>query len=231
MPKGWAVRGCWPKRFRTPSTLTTTRPTNDGAQVINMSLGSTGRTQLPDSVAKLAARTIPAVVVVPTDEFTDPGNNADKDRCGSFVGAVVVAAAGNDGTAAIRRCPAVDGRTAGGRHGSAGLPPQSGHAAEEHCPTNGAAQLGAVRDQASPGRRSSCIAQRGAARQRLPLSRIRALPPQGRCACSALAHARPRGAAPRRAASACRPFIRSRRMANLIESAPLSAFARSHWIF
>ena len=37
-----------------------------------MSLGSTGRTQLPDSVAKLAARTIPAVVVVPTDEFTAP---------------------------------------------------------------------------------------------------------------------------------------------------------------
>jgi subtilisin family serine protease len=83
--------------------------TNDGAHVINMSLGSTSRTELLDSVAKLAACAIPAIVVVPADDFTDPGYNADKQRCGSFVGAVIVAAAGNDGTASIRQYPAAEG--------------------------------------------------------------------------------------------------------------------------
>jgi subtilisin family serine protease len=83
--------------------------TDDGAHVINMSLGSTSRTQLLDSVAKLAACAIPAVVVVPADDYTDPGYNADKDRCGKFVGAVIVAAAGNDGSAAIRQYPAAEG--------------------------------------------------------------------------------------------------------------------------
>jgi subtilisin family serine protease len=83
--------------------------TNDGAQVVNMSLGSTSRTQLLDSVAKLAACAIPAVIVEPADDFTDPGYNADKDRCGSSVGAVIVAAAGNDGGAAIRQYPAAEG--------------------------------------------------------------------------------------------------------------------------
>jgi subtilisin family serine protease len=83
--------------------------TQDGAHVINMSLGSTSRTELLDSIAKLAACAIPAVVVVPADDFTDPGYNADKDRCGSSAGAVIVAAAGNDGSAAIRQYPAAEG--------------------------------------------------------------------------------------------------------------------------
>jgi len=83
--------------------------TDDGAHVINMSLGSTNRTQLLDSVAKLAACAIPAAVEEPADDFTDPGYNADKDRCASSSGAVIVAAAGNDATDAIRQYPAAEG--------------------------------------------------------------------------------------------------------------------------
>jgi subtilisin family serine protease len=82
--------------------------TDDGAHVINMSLGSTNRTQLLDSVVKLAACAIPAAMGEPANDFTDPGYNADKDRCASSSGAVIVAAAGNDGTDAIRQYPAAE---------------------------------------------------------------------------------------------------------------------------
>ena len=83
--------------------------TDDGAHVINMSLGSLSRTVLLDSVGVLAACNIPAVIVVPTDDYTDPGYNADKQRCSVGSGALIVAAAGNDGSDAVRQYPAAEG--------------------------------------------------------------------------------------------------------------------------
>jgi len=82
--------------------------TNDGAQVLNMSLGSFGRTHLFDAVAKLVACSIPAITV-PGNEYTDPGYNGDRARCDAFGGAVVIAAAGNDGSKSVRQYPAAEG--------------------------------------------------------------------------------------------------------------------------
>jgi subtilisin family serine protease len=82
--------------------------TNDGVQVINMSLGSTSRTHLLDAVTQLAVCAIPA----PTDRentFTDPSYNLDRQRCDAFGGAVVIAAAGNDASNVVRQYPAAEG--------------------------------------------------------------------------------------------------------------------------
>jgi subtilisin family serine protease len=83
--------------------------TDDGARVINMSLGSLSRTQILDTVTKLATCAIPPRVVDPIDDFSDPGYNADKDRCNALGGAIVVAAAGNDASDAVREYPAAEG--------------------------------------------------------------------------------------------------------------------------
>jgi thermitase len=83
--------------------------TDDGAKVINLSLGSTSRTRLLDSIAQLTACAIPAVAVKPIDDYSDPGYNADKARCAALGGAVIVAAAGNDGSDEIRQYPAAEG--------------------------------------------------------------------------------------------------------------------------
>jgi subtilisin family serine protease len=82
--------------------------TNDGAQVINMSLGSVNRTHLFDAMAKLVACSIPAVTVLP-NEYTDPGYNGDRARCDAFGGAAVIAAAGNDASKSVRQYPAAEG--------------------------------------------------------------------------------------------------------------------------
>jgi subtilisin family serine protease len=83
--------------------------TDDGAKVINLSLGSTRRTQLLDGIARLTACAIPGEVVEPSDDYSDPGYNADKARCAVQGGAVIVAAAGNDGSDDIRQYPAAEG--------------------------------------------------------------------------------------------------------------------------
>lgn len=83
--------------------------TDDGAHVLNLSLGSLGRTRILDSVGQLAACAIPPVVVDPVDDFSDPGYNGDKDRCSLLGGAVIVAAAGNDASASLREYPAAEG--------------------------------------------------------------------------------------------------------------------------
>jgi subtilisin family serine protease len=82
---------------------------DDGAHVINLSLGSLSRTALLDSVGVLASCAIPAAIVEPADDFSDPGYNADKQRCAALGGAVVVAAAGNDGSDDVRQYPAAEG--------------------------------------------------------------------------------------------------------------------------
>ena len=84
--------------------------TDDGAQVINMSLGSPDRTKILDTVARLASCSIPAVPdpLEPADDLSDPGYNADKLRCGLRRGAALLAAAGNDASAS-REYPAAEG--------------------------------------------------------------------------------------------------------------------------
>ncbi len=83
--------------------------TDDGAHVVNISLGSYERTRLLDTVGRLASCSIPAEVLEPQDDFTDPGYNDDKARCAAWGGAVIVAAAGNDASASIRQYPAAEG--------------------------------------------------------------------------------------------------------------------------
>jgi subtilisin family serine protease len=85
--------------------------TNDGASVINLSLATTQRTHLMDTISLLVSCTTqdPAVAgAEPPIDISDPGYNGDKDRCAHQGGAVVVAAAGNDGTDALREYPAAE---------------------------------------------------------------------------------------------------------------------------
>lgn len=82
--------------------------TNDGARVVNLSLGSSSRTEMLDAVAKLSACSFP-LVPTPTEDYSDPGFDGDKARCASFNGAVFVAAAGNDGSKKVKEYPAAEG--------------------------------------------------------------------------------------------------------------------------
>lgn len=82
--------------------------TNDGARVVNLSLGSTSRTEMLDAVAKLAACSFPAIPT-PTEDYSDAGFDGDKARCASFKGSVVVAAAGNDASKKVKQYPAAEG--------------------------------------------------------------------------------------------------------------------------
>jgi len=82
--------------------------TDDGAHVINLSLGSVSRTHLMDTIARLASCTF-LVPPVRAAEFTDPGYNADKQRCAGNRGAIIVASAGNGSSASEREYPAAEG--------------------------------------------------------------------------------------------------------------------------
>jgi subtilisin family serine protease len=84
--------------------------TDDGAHVINLSLGSRERTEVLDTVAHLASCSFPAVPdpLDPEADVSDPGYNADRERCSYSSGAVVLAAAGNDASRR-REFPAGEG--------------------------------------------------------------------------------------------------------------------------
>jgi subtilisin family serine protease len=83
--------------------------TDDGAHVINLSLGSTSRTEILDTLARLGSCAIPEVITKPADDYSDPGYNPDKQRCSTQRGALVIAAAGNDASADLRQYPAAEG--------------------------------------------------------------------------------------------------------------------------
>jgi Subtilase family len=84
--------------------------TDDGAHVINLSLGTPERTEILDTIARLASCSVPVVPdpLEPESDVSDPGYNADKERCLYSRGAVVVAAAGNDASRR-REYPAAEG--------------------------------------------------------------------------------------------------------------------------
>ena len=82
--------------------------TDDGAHVINLSLGSLNRTRLFDAIALIAS----CGAEVPDDAIadrSDPGYADDKLRCGQGNGAMMVAAAGNDASGSVKEYPAAEG--------------------------------------------------------------------------------------------------------------------------
>lgn len=79
--------------------------TNDGAHVINLSLGTTFKSDVLVSIAKLFSCE-GQDDADPLLNFADPGYNADKQRCAETGGVTLVAAAGNDGSTSVREYPA-----------------------------------------------------------------------------------------------------------------------------
>lgn len=84
--------------------------TDDGAHVINLSLGSLARTRIMGSIAQLVA-CAPAIPDDPIADRSDPGYKDDEARCTASGGhgAVVVAAAGNDASNGVKEYPAAEG--------------------------------------------------------------------------------------------------------------------------
>jgi subtilisin family serine protease len=78
--------------------------TDDGAHVINLSLGTTTPTQLLNTIVSLVTCTFDD----DDDDFADAGFNADRARCAGQRGAVVVAAAGNGGNDTEFQYPAAE---------------------------------------------------------------------------------------------------------------------------
>jgi len=81
--------------------------TDDGAHIVNLSLGTTRRTRLLDVAVELATCSDDDDDE-PDDDYSDPGYNADKERCNLRRGAVVIAAAGNGGSATEFHYPAAE---------------------------------------------------------------------------------------------------------------------------
>ncbi|MGL4230684.1 MAG: S8 family serine peptidase [Casimicrobium sp.] len=79
--------------------------TDDGAHVINLSLGTTFKSEVLVSIAKLFSCE-GQDDADPLLNFADPGYNADKQRCAENGGVVLVAAAGNDGSSSVKEYPA-----------------------------------------------------------------------------------------------------------------------------
>ena len=82
--------------------------TDDGAHVINLSLGSLSRTRMMAAIARIASCS-DAIPDDPIGDRSDPGYNDDNRRCARGNGAVIVAAAGNNGTDQLKEYPAAEG--------------------------------------------------------------------------------------------------------------------------
>ncbi|WP_374568446.1 S8 family serine peptidase [Ideonella sp.] len=83
--------------------------TDDGAHVVNMSLGTLDRTRILDAVMTLSACAIPAPGPSPDTDYTDAGYDGDKARCAAAGGAVIIASAGNEGRSDVKEYPAAEG--------------------------------------------------------------------------------------------------------------------------
>lgn len=81
--------------------------TDDGAHVINLSLGTLTRTRILDAVTQLATCTF-AAATDPANDLSDPGYDEDFTRCDKSRGVIIVAAAGNDASAQVREYPAAE---------------------------------------------------------------------------------------------------------------------------
>jgi Subtilase family len=77
---------------------------DDGAHVINLSIGTTQQTNLLRTAVALANCDFDD----DDDEFDDAGFDDDRARCANKFGAVVLAAAGNDGSDTIAQYPAAE---------------------------------------------------------------------------------------------------------------------------
>lgn len=77
---------------------------DDGAHVVNLSLGSTRPTELLKTAVALADCDFDD----DDDDFEDPGFDDDKTRCGNKFGAAVLAAAGNAGSDTELQYPAAE---------------------------------------------------------------------------------------------------------------------------
>ncbi len=84
--------------------------TSDGARVINLSLGTTVRTDILDLVKRLAECSAEENDDDEDDKvkLDDAGYQADRDRCNVLGSAVVIAAAGNDASATEKQYPAAE---------------------------------------------------------------------------------------------------------------------------
>lgn len=80
--------------------------TDDGAHVINLSLGTVTRTRLLEAITQIATCSVDSD---PVNDISDPGYDDDDVRCSRTRGALLVAAAGNDGSQSILSYPAAEG--------------------------------------------------------------------------------------------------------------------------
>jgi subtilisin family serine protease len=78
--------------------------TDDGAHVVNISLGTTRRTELLRTVTELAGCSFDD----DDDDFDDPGFDDDRARCANRFAAVVAAAAGNGSSETEEQFPAAE---------------------------------------------------------------------------------------------------------------------------
>lgn len=81
--------------------------TDDGARVVNLSLGTTVPTRLLNTAVELATCSDDDENEA-DDDYSDPGFDADRRRCDLRGGAVVMAAAGNGGSLVERQFPAAE---------------------------------------------------------------------------------------------------------------------------
>jgi subtilisin family serine protease len=82
--------------------------TDDGAHVVNFSLGTLRPTRLLEIAVRIASCDIDDDG--DEDDFEDPRFDADRERCARRHGAVVLAAAGNSGSATERQYPAAEAK-------------------------------------------------------------------------------------------------------------------------
>jgi subtilisin family serine protease len=79
--------------------------TDDGAHIINLSLGTATRTRIFHAVEEIATCTVDSD---PVNDISDPGYDVDEARCSRVRGPVIVAAAGNAASNAVLEYPAAE---------------------------------------------------------------------------------------------------------------------------